>query len=116
KHWGAARLALDGNLPSKGSEGALHAAADGVTGIPQLTGFDLHVAGSEQSPRVTGELHGANGTLALSGNATHAGAAWNGHVASLRYAPPRGDAWTLVSPTDFQFTSVDAFRLQHTCL
>jgi len=116
RRWGAARIALDGNLPSKGGEGALHATAEGVTGIPQLNGFDLHVAGSEQSPRVTGDLRGANGTLALSGNATHQGAAWNGHVASLRYAPPHGDAWNLVSPTDFQFTSVDAFRLQHTCL
>ncbi len=118
-HWrnyGAVHLALDGTLPTRGVDGALRIDADGVAGVPNLSAVHLRVAGSEQDPRVDGELSGALGTLALSGNAEHRGAIWNGRVESLHYTPLRGAAWTLSVPTTFRYYGANAVRLQQTCM
>ena len=118
-HWrsyGAAHLLLDGKLPAHGLDGELRVDADGVAGVPGASALHLHVAGSETSPRVDGELTGEFGALALSGSAERAGTIWNGRIASLHYTPLRGAAWNLAAPTTFRYDGANALGLQQACM
>ena len=116
KDYGAAHLSLVGKLSARGADGALRLDADGIEGIPDLSALQLHIAGSEASPRVDGTLRGPLGALAPSGSAEHVGALWNGRIATLHYTPLHGSAWTLAAPTTFHFDAADALHLQQTCM
>ncbi|MEO8742501.1 MAG: translocation/assembly module TamB domain-containing protein [Lysobacteraceae bacterium] len=117
-HWrgyGAEHVLLDGNLQAR-ENGALQVDADGISGITGLKTLKLRVTGSEQKPRIEGDLNGEFGSIALSASAEHQGALWNGRIASLHYTPLRGTAWSLSNPSTFRYDGKNAVGLSRSCM
>ncbi|MBS0456615.1 MAG: translocation/assembly module TamB domain-containing protein [Proteobacteria bacterium] len=116
RQYAAAHLALDGRIDDSGKYGALRVDADGIGGLAAITQAHLQFNGSPTQPRVTGNLAGSLGSLELSASAQRTKDVWNAQIATLRYAPTRGAAWTLSAPANLRIDARGSIALPSACL
>ncbi|WP_449653795.1 translocation/assembly module TamB domain-containing protein [Thermomonas sp.] len=91
----ATHLVARGKLPWRSGNGQLLVDANGLElGLP-LDSLHVNARGAVEHLQLEADAHGEMGKLALSGNANKQAAMWQGTLASLRFAPAKGAAWTL---------------------
>lgn len=116
RQYAAAHLALDGHLDDDAKNGTLRMDADGIAGLPAIAQAHLQFDGSPTQPRVSGTLAGSLGSLELSASAQRTQDTWNARIATLRYAPTQGTAWTLTAPTSLRIDARGGIALPSACL
>jgi translocation and assembly module TamB len=113
--WRAGTLDAHGRLPWRRGSGALTVDAhDLALGLA----FDrLHVAarGAVEALQLDAQAAGATGAIALAGTLQRPNARWQGTLARLQLAPPKGAHWTLTAPAHFAQTA-SGWQVASTCL
>ena len=95
------RLRAQGRLPWRGGGGVLTMEAQGLAAGLAFEQVRVTARGAVEALQLQADARGAGGTVALAGSAARRGRAWQGTLASLRYAPARGAAWQLQSPAQY---------------
>lgn len=111
---------VDGQLPWRGSGGALAVRAAGLQVGVLLDSLSIDASGAVESLQLQAQARGDVGALELTGDANRRGDTWQGSLDSLQLAPARGAQWVLQQPADFRWSSAPAgatrISLADTCL
>ncbi len=114
--FGARHLRLEGRLTQAGGDGTLQILGEGLTGVAGVDRMTAQLRGSPTQPQLRAQVAGPAGSLELALDAQRRGPAWSGRIASLQFAPPQGQAWTLAAPAAFSADARGTLRLASTCL
>jgi translocation and assembly module TamB len=110
------KLEAQGDLPGSGRNGQMHVSASGIAISGQaLEQFDAQISGNIADLRVQADAKLDYGKIKLDISAAAVNQNWKGVLHSLQFAPRLGEAWTLQSPSNYQFAN-GSIRLDKTCL
>ena len=116
--WGDYRadaLQARGRLPWRGGNGALDIDAQGIDVGLAVDSLRIDARGAVESLQLDADARSELGTLALVGNASKRGNAWQGALASLQLAPVKGAQWRLQQPARFAWDGRNG-ALSNACL
>ncbi len=117
-HYGdyrAAHLVAKGQLPWRNGNGDVLVDASGLAlGLP-FQSLQIRARGAVEHLQLEGHANGDIGMLALAGSANKQGARWQGVLASLKFAPAKGAAWTLQDAAQWSWDGRNG-TLSRSCL
>lgn len=110
------KLEARGDLPGSGRNGQMHVSASDIAISGQaLEQFDAQISGNIADLRAQADAKFDYGKIKLDISAAGTNQNWKGVLHSLQFAPRLGEAWTLQSPSNYQFAN-GSIRLDKTCL
>ncbi|MFC4728711.1 translocation/assembly module TamB domain-containing protein [Coralloluteibacterium thermophilus] len=111
----AERLSIQGDLPWRGSNGALAVRAVALDlGAVAFDTLDADVQGALAAPRLQASARGPDLGVDVAATLEQTARGWQGEVGALRLAPSTGAAWALQGPARFAQVG-DALRLDRAC-
>ncbi len=110
------KLDAQGELPGSGKNGQMHISGSAIAINGQaLEQFDAQISGNIADLRAQADAKFDYGKIKLDISAAGARQNWKGKLHSLQFSPRLGEAWTLQSPSNYQFAN-GSIRLDKTCL
>ena len=111
----AETLTVRGQLPWRGSNGALAIRGSGVTAGMVLDSVRVDARGAVENLQFDGDASNTMGSVSLAGTALKRGANWQGSLDALQLTPSKGSSWKLQQSARYTQSGA-VFTLSPACL